>query len=887
MGHAPETGHTAGQLRAELSGARAGLLDAARTGRLSPAGLRASFTELYDFLLLRLADDAGVAPGSGYALAAFGGLGRREMLPYSDLDLLLLYDGGGAGELQDVADALWYPLWDARVPLDHSVRTPAQSLRLAADDSKVALGLLDIRHIAGDAELTGKVRDGAVSTWRKTVHSQLDGLVESIEARRRRAGAIAHRNEPDLKYGEGGLRDAQVLGSLAVAHVANDAIAAIPNAPGLSVTEARELILNARTALHLHAGKARDILHAQYADDVAATLGLGDDGSPLALAHALSAASRTIAFATDLGIRTARGSVPRRGLAALRRAPARTPLAEGVVEQGGEVVLARGARPDRDDSLLLRIAVAAARNVVPISAGTLRRLAESSPAASQERGTLFFDTLVELLGTGPGCIPVIESLDRSGLWDRVLPEWSAVRDLPSRSTTHVYTVDRHLVQTVAEAARATTAVSRPDLLLFAALVHDLGKGRDRDHSELGAELAMVICERMGMAPADSATIVTLVRHHLLLAATAAKSDPGSPETARRVIDELGGAGSGATGVVDGEILELLAALTEADSRATGPGVWTPWKAEMLDTLVESCRAELESRAGEGVRGSGGDGHDLQARALGAERGAAGRCDAGLLGETLAEVPTTSRIAFSAGEHASRFVLDAVIDGGTEGLADILLVLASRGIEVVHAETRHQDLGEAGEIQHVRADISTLFGPPADPALVLQDLRALSSSSVRSRLRDSVARRRAGDSRTPLAEPRAWFVEEPGGPRGTGILRVRSADRAGLLAEMISACRAAGLGVEWSRAGTVGGIVDDTVAVYGLTGGEGAGDRLAAAVRAILPAPPREPGGGNEGDTGDNAGDSEADAAAVDGVKDARRPADATEVAEGTTPPPRG
>lgn len=820
------------EIREELESARAGLLEAARSGRLAPAAVRTALTELNDLLLVRLAAQAGITPDSPYALCAFGGLGRREMLPFSDLDLVLLYDGGGAGRLQDTADALWYPLWDAGQPLDHSVRTPAQCLRLAADDAKVALGMLELRPVAGDPALAGRVREGALDSWRRRVHSGIDELVDSVAARRRRAGAIAHRSEPDLKYGEGGLRDAQVLGALAFANVANDALAVIPNAPGLSVAEARGVVLDVRTCLHIAAGKPLDVLHAQYASDVAGMLGRADR---FALARELSGASRTLAFATDLGIRTARGSVPRRGLAALRRAPARTPLAEGVVAHGGEVVLARGARPERDDSLLLRVAAAAARHRLPIAAGTLRRLADSAPSAAHETGPLVLDSLVALLGSGEACIPVVESLDRSGLWDRVVPEWSAVRDLPARSASHVFTVDRHLVQVVAESARLTTSVERPDLLLLAALVHDLGKGRDRDHSELGAELAEVICTRLGMSATDTLRIVTVVRHHLLLASVAASADPDDPVTARRVLDALG--------TDDRVTFDVLVALTEADSRGTGPGVWTAWKAEALRRLAATCAPFLRT----------------------AESTAPAFPDVGA--ETIA-----ADITVREGEHPTRFVLDAVIDGGTDGLADVLLVLASRAIEVFHAESVRDDLGESGEIHRLRADVSTLFGAPTDPALVLQDLRALRSSSVRSRLHGTVARRGESDPRVALAAPRAWFEpderDEPdeldaadtdasndgvrdggaGRSRGAGLLRVRAADRPGLLAALVEVCRAAGLTIDWTSARTLGGVVEDTLRVDGLSSTAGARQRLVDAVYGILPVPPSENDDETDGET---------------------------------------
>ena len=795
---------SAQQLKDELGGARSGLIDSARSGTLDPQGLRDAMTELYDLVLGRLAATAGIVPGSGYALCAFGGLGRREMLPYSDLDLVLLYDGGRAGNLRETADALWYPLWDSGLSIDHSVRTPEQCLSLAAEDPKVALSMLELRHIAGETALSQKAAAGARTSWRTIVHSTLDELVQQIDARRHRSGAIAHRTEPDLKYGAGGLRDAQILDALAAANVANEATAVIPGALGRSAGDARKLLLDVRTCLHLVGGKPRDVLHAQFAEDVARLLHYDDR---FALARDLSNASRTLAFATDLGVRTARGAMPRRGLAALRRAPARRPLAEGVVEQGGEVVLARGAKPERDDALLLRVATASARHGIPISAGTLRRLADGAPSLREKSSPVYLDNLVSLLGTGQAAISVIETLDRSGLWDRILPEWAGVRDLPSRSAIHIFTVDRHLMETVAEATRLATAVSRPDLLLLCALIHDIGKGRNRDHSELGAELAAAICARLGMPARDAERAVTVVRHHLLFAKTASSRDAGTTRTAEELVARLGTA--------DRVIFELLVTLTEADGRATGPGVWTPWKAHVHATLAATCASHFD-RADPAVP-------ELA---------------------SLGDPTLTSQVRINDGAHATRYVLEAEIDGDTAGLADVLLVLAARGIEVIHAQTLLVEQGEAGRVHRMRAEISTLFGSPSDPALFAQDLRALSSSTIRSRLHSKIDRRRHEAWTVPGAPPQVWFEPDERGKTATvdpraGLLRVRSADRPGLLAEMIGACRAAGVVVEWSRAQTFGEFVEDTLHVSGISDAPGGAARLVDAVRAMLPSPPHE------------------------------------------------
>src|SRR5262249_46863405 len=169
------------------------------------------------------------------ALVGVGGLGRRELLPYSDLDLMLLHNNVSDDVLQKVADGLWYPLWDANVRLDHSVRTVSGTLTVPNGDRIAELGLLDARHIAGNAEMSEELIAGARKQWRTAIRSRMDELVEMTYARWQRCGRIAQRAEPDLKSGRGGLRDVQLLDALGVAQLIDRRGMNRPEAPGGSL----------------------------------------------------------------------------------------------------------------------------------------------------------------------------------------------------------------------------------------------------------------------------------------------------------------------------------------------------------------------------------------------------------------------------------------------------------------------------------------------------------------------------------------------------------------------------------------------------------------------------------------------------------------------------
>ena len=239
-----------------------------------------------------------------------------------------------------------------------------------------------------------------------------------------------------------------------------------------------------------------------------------------------------------------------------------------------------------DTSLPLRLAATAAELDRPISRGSLHRLADRMAPPSDPWSDATRQALVALLALGRPAVDKIESLDQHGLLVRLIPEWAAVRNKPQRNAYHRFTVDRHLLEAAALAAELTDTVERPDLLLIGALLHDIGKGFPGDHTAVGIEVVDRVATRMGFPPEDVDVLVDLVRHHLLLPDTATRRDLDDPTT----IDHVARAAGNRT------TLHLLAALTEADSRATGPSAWGPWKAGLVADLVERADKVLQGEA---------------------------------------------------------------------------------------------------------------------------------------------------------------------------------------------------------------------------------------------------------------------------------------------------
>jgi [protein-PII] uridylyltransferase len=788
---------------------------AAGKSQLDSAQLRDALLDLHEFWLTTKATEIGVTATSGFAIVATGGLGRGELVPYSDLDLTLLHDNMPADIVSQVAEALWYPLWDANIRLDHSVRTVPEALMVAAEDTSAGLAMLEARHIAGDSDLSNLLIGGARRQWRTGIASRFEELVAHTQSRWQRSGQIAHRAEPDLKCGRGGLRDVQLLNALAIAQLADVYPSQSLVSPTGSLGGAHLALLNVRTELHRSSGRGRDQLLAQHADEIGAALRIGDRFD---LARMLSDAARTVSYYVDAGLRTAGNALPRRGFAALRR-PVRRPLDEGVIEFNGEVILARDARPERDPGLILRVAAASASTGLPMSSSTLSRLADSAPELRTPWPRQALKDLLVMLAAGSTTVATVEALDRTGLWGRLFPEWGAVRDLPPRDVVHIWTVDRHLVETVSRASAFTTRVSRPDLLLLGALVHDIGKGRGGDHSVIGAELATQIGTRLGMWPSDVETLSSLVRYHLLLPDTATRKDLQDPATIAGVANALGG---------DPVLLELLHALAEADSLATGPGVWGDWKASLIGDLVRRCRMVM---AGEELpHADPVDPHHLE----------------------LAAEPGGVHVEMKPGESAHTFNVTMIAPDRRGLLSKAAGVLALNSLRV-HSASVNSHGGSAINTFVV----SPHFGsPPAAELLRQQFILALDGeldvfASLERRDRDTALNGgRAGEVHAavpinPAAPPRILW-HDGSGP-GQLVVQVRAADRAGLLAVLTGVFERAGVDIAWAKVTTLGSSVVDAfcIVVPALTTGVAhAAAPEYAAVReslegelyAVLPAP---------------------------------------------------
>jgi len=703
-----------------------------------------------------LAGLLGAEPG--VALVAVGGYGRKELLPGSDLDVLLLHDG--KDDIAEIADRIWYPVWDSGARLDHAVRTVPQARRVARSDLKVALGLLYARHVAGDPDLTMRLREVALEDWRSNARTRLAELKQLHEERTRLHGELAFLLEPDLKESRGGQRDVHAIQAIAAAWVAP--------APGPKVRAAYEQITDTRHVLHEVTGRRLDRLVLEEQDEVARTLALLDGD---ALLRQLAGAGRTVAYAVDHAFRQADRAGGRRALGVrMRRGkPDRRPLADGVVEQDGEVVLARAANPQTDPVLVLRAAAAAAQVGLPLAPRALARLAECPPLPVPWP-TEARNTLLALLGAGASAIAVWEALDQEGLLAALIPDWDRVRNRPQRNPLHRFTVDRHLVECAANAAALARDVSRPDLLLLAALLHDIGKGWPGDHSVSGEVVARDVCKRVGLNEADAQLVADAVRHHLLLPVVATRRDLDDPVTVQHVATTIGGSRT---------LLELLHAIAQADGLATGTAAWNDWKAGLVADLVRRVSAVLD---GEPMPGP-----------------------APLREDQLALAAGGGPAAVVAGNEVTVVALDR------PGL-----LWRAAGVLASHRLTvRGANATSVGDTAVTVFNVTPEYGEPPDATLVTADLRRMLEGrlDVQDRLE-----RRARAVRSPgtaVPPPKVTLVDKASS-RAT-IVEVRAHDEPGLLWRIGRALGECGLNVQAARVETLGAEAVDVFYVTDAAG----------------------------------------------------------------------
>ena len=705
------------------------------------------------------------ADSSEFCLVAVGSYARGELSFHSDLDLVLLHSGSEP-VAKDVAQLLWYPLWDSGIGLDHSVRTIKQAQEVAKTDAKALTGLLDARSIAGDDELCAELRAAVHSEWRASAKKLVPELRNLVADRRNNLGEIYQLIEPDVKEAYGGLREAGIFKALKATQLVD--------VPHGAWEDDLTFLLDVRCALHTLGTK--DKLRLQDQQAVAELMGIS---TAQELLREVYLAGRSLAYVSDVAWNRATqvfspksqeslvGRLRSRG----QRGSDRTPLAQGVVAAGDEVALARDASLKDDQGLIFRVAAAAAENGYSIAPALLEAYANSQVSVPAPWTREIRESFVALLGSERSMLQTWEALENYNIISRWIPQWEFVRSLPQFNPLHEFTVDRHLVECCMRGQDLVRSVDRPDLLLVACLLHDIGKGRGGDHSLIGAELTREIAPNLGFDADDTSTLALLVEHHLLLADIATKRDLDDPVVIEQLCQAVGSLRN----------LELLHALTIADSRATGASLRSKWRENLMGDALRRGRAYFGNVP-------------IMIDPL----------DSSWMTSGL----SPEEIRLSINPESDGFAIHFTAPDQKGLLASFAGVLALNRLQVRAA--RVENIGpRAVQTWYVRP----LFGEPPSQAKLMTDVQRVLNGTFN--VSEQLARSQGSDKRRgPRIAPEIEIYEVSDTQT---VLEVRAHDRKGLLFDITAVIAERGLMITGSKISTLG---VDAVDVFFLRDGSG-------------------------------------------------------------------
>lgn len=542
------------------------------------------------------------------ALVAIGGYGRGELNPFSDIDIMFLYDGKDGRRAEDIAQKILYFLWDMRLDVGYSVRTVSDCLEMAGTDTTVKTALLDIRFLCGSRPLFKDLQK-TVSTQIMTKGSDafIRQKIEELESRREKYGSSIYLLEPNIKEGEGGLRDLHA--AMWIAKVR------------FKVSDPRELIVKGiltevelqryfdslaylwriRNELHYLAGRRNDQLTFGDQEKIAAFFGYSDTDAQLAVEEFLRDyylhATTVEEFWSLMVSRCLYRDGRKRSILGYL---GRRSVGDGFYITNGVLTARDEQKIGENPARLMRIFEYAQKHNADLgdqAKNFIRNnlhLINDKFRRSREVNQSFFS----ILRADKGVVKTLRTMHYLRVLNRFIPEFERIYCKAQHDVYHIYTVDIHSLFAVEEFERLSNGehreqlpllsrlageIEKRELLILAALLHDMGKGEGGNHSEIGAALVPTIARRMGLSKEDSERLAFLVRYHLLFAHIAQRRDLHDEKMIIQFARQMGSS----------ESLKMLYLLTYVDLKAVGPDVWTIWKAMLMEELYEKTFAVLE------------------------------------------------------------------------------------------------------------------------------------------------------------------------------------------------------------------------------------------------------------------------------------------------------
>ncbi len=562
-----------------------------------------SHSRLVDEFILQCFQETEVAgAGESVALVALGGYGRQELFPFSDIDLMILYRPGVKAEVGRITDTILYPLWDTGLDVGHGVRTVQESLQQAAEDFFFRVAMLDARLIGGSQllffELLSKYKE-------KYIEGSREEFVRSMKIfrddRRVRFGSHSYLLEPNIKEGKGGMRDIQAMLWTAKVVFGLEGLTGIVNAgilleqEQLDFLNSWEALIQIRNRLHYISRRKNDQLYFEQQEELATALDYKPRKGVLGVEvfmREVYAHLQTVAIITDLFFEHVDEVL---GLAGKGEGQGHDRVIEKGIELRNGFINLTAAHEDLQARpyLLIRIFLASAKTGAPIHHRARKAITANLDLINDKVrvSTRMSKAFLDILENARDILYVLELMLETGLLVAYVPEFGRVITLAQHDIYHIYTVDRHSLQAVAELHRVIVeeanifqSVLSPPLLMVAILFHDIGKGVHKDHSVIGAELIKGVGSRLGFSEAECETLSFLIQYHLFIPENALRRDLNDGGFIKRCAETIGTA----------DRLVMLYLMSIADSKATGPSAWSDWKAALMQEMFLRIHPYLES-----------------------------------------------------------------------------------------------------------------------------------------------------------------------------------------------------------------------------------------------------------------------------------------------------
>ncbi len=619
----------------------------------SGAEVMAALTKLVDGLIIGRYRNALRRLGEPTAglqhtcLVALGGYGRRELAPFSDIDVMIVYRRESANVVPDLSRQVFHHLWDLGFQVGHSVRTIPDCIELAGSDLTIRTSMMEARYLAGSPDL---FQDFQRKIRRRVVERGVDRFIQAKVAERRREyekfGETVYLLEPNVKKSKGGLRDLHVLQWAGMAKYQIGTIKDLADQGILSrqdyllLVDAHEFLWGVRALLHVRAGMAQEILTFDEQVRLATHFGYQDRPHLLAVEQFMQRYYRHTMGLNEACERFVDRCRPVPIWTILNRLlPVRKVDGYFVVAKP-YLTVPKELRSEVLDNpvLLLHMFDLARSRKLRIDTHFLEEIHRHVDTVSDQafRTPEVSQVFLRILA-GPGAVAAtLEAMHRAHLLEKIIPVFATVRGLMQFNQYHKYTVDEHSLLAVAKAeafaedrgvlGAVYQEIKRKDLLNLAVLLHDLGKGQEEDHSEVGKAIAEEAADRLGFDEQERRSLILLVHQHLLMAHTAFRRDPYDEKVLLTFARAVG----------TPEVLRKLLILTAADIAAVGPGVLTKWKESLL---IELYLRALPEVSGERDQANGTDRiSQLQKEVLREAQSAGPSLDSAWVEQQLAQFP---------------------------------------------------------------------------------------------------------------------------------------------------------------------------------------------------------------------------------------------------------